>query len=94
MSVSGTGSPPAQGAGEPERKKSERRVPAEVCTILPVEGARVALGLLRAGVALGPARAAPALAGPAHRLGFAGEAKSVSEEAAAPHQCQAYLGER
>jgi hypothetical protein len=70
---------------QPERSQSEGRAAAEVAPVFPVQRGRITVRIFRARVPLGPSRATPSLAAPAHRRAVAREAESVAEDAAAEH---------
>ena len=74
-----------------QRKQcEERRSPAQVVTVLAIEGTGVQTRVGRGFVALGAARAAAARAFPAHRLAFAREAEAMAKEATAKHHGRDY----
>src|SRR4051794_9481672 len=74
-----------------QRKQCEEgRAPAQVMTVLAIEGAGVPAGVGSGCVALGAARAAAAFAFPAHRFVFAREAKPMAEDATAEHHGRDY----
>jgi hypothetical protein len=77
---------PGKRAEQAKREDTQRRAPAQICPVLPVETGGIPLGVLRARIKLRSARATTALAAPAHRRALAPEPQSVSEEPAAPHR--------
>ena len=78
----------AQSAKQAKRKQTEqRRPPAEISAIFPVERHRVATGFVWRRVALRAFDGA-AFAPPVHRLAFARKAKAVTEEPTLAHPAQ------
>ena len=81
----------AKRANDAERQEPDERGPApEIVPILAVEGARVAQRVVGGRIPLGAARAAAALAAPAHHVAFARESEAMAEELAADHREPAY----
>lgn len=81
----------AQSPVQPQWKEPHQRsAAAEILTVLMIEGASVALRVLRGRITLGSSRAAAAYALPVHGVAVAGEAKAMAEKAAAQHGSPAY----
>jgi hypothetical protein len=81
-----SGAVTSQQARQPQgQQRYQGRAPTEVLAILPVQAARVADGLLRARVPLGPSSPATAAALPPHGGAISNEAGAVAEELAAQH---------
>jgi hypothetical protein len=78
--------PVAHEAKQPEwQSGDQRRSAAQIVAILTIERLGVAAGFVRARIPLDAARAATALARPAHGGGLAREAQAMPEDAAAQH---------
>jgi hypothetical protein len=78
--------PPGKRAEQAKWEDTQRRAPAQICPVLPVESGGIPLGVFRARIELRSAHATTALAAPAHRLALTPEPQSVSEEPAAQHR--------
>lgn len=84
---------PALAIEETQRKqRKERRAPAEVLTILAIEGTGVEIGVGSGVVSLGAARAAATLTAPVHRVAPAREAEAMAKQATAEHRGRGYSG--
>lgn len=82
---------PTDRAKQPEREQPEERgATAEILGVLPIEGPRVAAGIVGGWVALVAARAAATPALPAHRVAVAREAETMTEQATAEHLGRGY----
>ena len=89
---SGSGAVSSALAVEPAQREQREKgsPPAEVLTVLPVEGAGEDAGVGGGRVALGAACAAAALATPPHRVALAREAEPMAEQATTEHHGREY----